>query len=305
MAARFSGAGQSYEGLAYFRSERPIGSSQAFRRAAHWTGEVRLVSSALEIPFYWMKPRRVFVNSMSDLFHEKVPASYIDQIFAVMAIAGDHTFQVLTKRPERMKAYLSSPATPHRIELAAEAYWPGERVVWPLLNVWLGVSVENQATADQRIPFLLETPAPVRWVSYEPALGQANFRPWLMRSSSCCDAVGMQGDWCVCCDRPAKAKPRLGWIVVGGESGPGARPFCIDWADAIVRDCRFAKVPVFVKQLGAHPVTENANRWDLEAGIAYARGAAGAEYRLRDKKGGDMAEWPEELRVRQYPEVRP
>src|SRR3989304_4666674 len=129
-----------------------------------WTGEVRFVEEALDLPLRWKKPRRIFVNSMSDLFHEKVADEWIDRIFHVMWQATQHVFQVLTKRPERMLDYMSNPNTP-----------AGK----PLPNVWLGVSVENQETADERIPLLLQTPAAVRFLSVEPLLSEVNVRPWL------------------------------------------------------------------------------------------------------------------------------
>jgi len=119
----------------------------------HWTGKVRLLESALDKPLHWKKPSRIFVNSMSDLFHEKAEDSWIEHIFSVMAEAPQHTFQVLTKRPERMLEWIRRA-----------------RPV-PLPNVWLGVSVENQEMAEERLPLLIQTPAAVRWVSYEPAPG--------------------------------------------------------------------------------------------------------------------------------------
>jgi protein gp37 len=116
-----------------------------------WTGEVRLWERVLDQPVRWTKPRRIFVNSMSDLFHESVPDEWIDRVFAVMALCPQHTFQVLTKRADRMRDYCSSPY--NGVALSFK---------WPLPNVWLGVSVEDQARADGRIPRLLDTPAAVR-----------------------------------------------------------------------------------------------------------------------------------------------
>jgi protein gp37 len=135
---------------------------------------VSVVPDRLTAPLHWTKPRLVFVNSMSDLFHEHVPDSFLDRVFAVMRRAHDHVFQVLTKRPERMLEYVSTSGRDGRVFLA------GQHVPfcaacdlprWPLPNVWLGVSVEDQATADERIPLLLQTPAAVRWISAEPLLG--------------------------------------------------------------------------------------------------------------------------------------
>ncbi|HET6374196.1 MAG TPA: phage Gp37/Gp68 family protein, partial [Candidatus Polarisedimenticolia bacterium] len=198
-----------------------------------WTGEVRFVESALDLPLRWKKPRRIFVNSMSDLFHEKVEDEWINRIFGVMAKAHWHTFQVLTKRPDRMLRYLTTTAAGgrHIWEAAQAVAYPAWAITaheppsgWPLPNVWLGVSVEDQATADERIPLLLETPAAVRWVSYEPALGLASFfgpdSPTWNRDGG------------------------LDWIVVGGESGPDARPFDLAWARQTIAQCRAGGVPV-------------------------------------------------------------
>ena len=189
MAARFSGVGQPYEGLAKMTPSGP-----------RWTGEVRLVSEHLADPLRWKRPRRVFVNSMSDLFHEKLPDEVIAAVFGIMSAASEHTFQVLTKRAARMVEWFkwaaSEAARRAHIDaahfctkLAAEELREsGETKIrgiqagrWPLPNVWIGVSVEDQATADERIPLLLQCPAAVRWVSYEPALGPVDFRAVQMR----------------------------------------------------------------------------------------------------------------------------
>jgi len=228
----------------------------------------------------------VFVNSMSDLFHEALPDEAIDRVFAVMAWCRRHTYQVLTKRPERMRAYSAgmaalSPKDRSR-RLVASMYrgHPAEYVVradntpdehvgdleWPLRCVWLGTSVEDQATADQRVPLLLQTPAAVRWVSYEPALGPVRFHWGLVHD---------QGE-------------RLHWIVIGGESGPGARPFDVAWARSTVAQCKAAGVPAFVKQLGARPL-DSEGRCNAHLAV------------MKSRKGGDMAEWPEDLRVREFP----
>ena len=288
-----------------------------------WTGEVRFVEDALTLPLTWRKPRRVFVNSMSDLFHERVADEWIDRIFAVMALAPQHTFQVLTKRPERMRAYFSTrePEEPWRRDWnicgalrehhAADERWLDADFRWPLPNVHLGVSVEDQATADQRIPLLLATPAAVRWVSYEPALGPVDFSAWLTRPNPHPATSGARTEAGQghresreerdtphaersCDGRPSQTL--LNWVVIGGESGPGARPFHVAWARSVIAQCRAAGVPVFMKQLGAHPVcvfdewdgTPQANRW-------------GDGPALTDRKGGDMSEWPEDLRVREFP----
>jgi protein gp37 len=274
-----------------------------------WTGKVALVPELLDEPLRWRKPQRVFVNSMSDLFHESLPDDAIAQVFATMALAERHTFQVLTKRPERMRTILGAPYQDHppanfwptvgalcedhalnveRLSPGAmmgfDAWWQGVAAAGYLPNVWLGVSVEDQATADERIPLLLQTPAAVRFVSYEPALGPVNFRPRL-------------GKWICKREHEHEGAPTcpggLDWVIAGGESGPGARPFDVEWARSTVRQCRAAGVPVFVKQLGAFPVYQKE--------VGTAKGGSAVPLPLRDRKGGDPAEWPEDLRVREFP----
>jgi len=248
-----------------------------------WTGRVELIPSKLDEPLHWRKPRRVFVNSMSDLFHEALSDEAIDQVFAVMALADQHTFQVLTKRPARMLAYISSRPRdriyPQMVVLASEQVPGGltrQREDWPLSNVWLGVSVEDQATADERIPLLLQTPAAVRFCSYEPALGPVDFSPyWLGGACWACGAYKAQCE----CGETAKLR-RLDWLIVGGESGPGARPFDIAWARSAIAQCREAGVPVFMKQVGARPV---GIPWPMTG------------------KGGDPIQWPLDIQVREFP----
>lgn len=315
-AHRFAGPGGKYEGLTQMSRGGPV-----------WTGEVRAHPSQLEIPLHWRKPQRVFVNSMSDLFHEDVPDSFIDQVFAVMALCPQHTFQVLTKRPERMRQYMTAASTGKRSLINSTGAEFFKRIVTDDLiaaikasfpNVWLGVSVEDQATADERIPLLLETPAALRWVSYEPALGLVDFERVCVRGgatlSTVSDALrGHKWDESAYTGGapPLKSDPpdgaRLDWIVVGGESGPGARPFDIGWARSTVEQCKGAGVACFVKQLGARV------NWDGCAGPdehwptgtkKVDHGNGGWRIMLRDRKGGDMEEWPADLRVREWPEVR-
>jgi len=263
--------------------------------------------TALDLPLRWKKPCRIFVDSMSDLFHEALSDEQIDQVFAVMALAPQHTFQVLTKRPERMREYLNADDTIRRIAVLADSKRssvrgnipeigplghgsPGARW-WPLVNVWLGVSVENQETADERVSVLLDTPAATRFVSYEPALDGVNFSRWLKRTTTLhvrADVEGMlrnRSFHCLtgddgkelsprqaedqlyalhargvkyisagACDAfdpqsgcPGHKNPALDWIIVGGESGPGARPFDVAWARSTVEQCKAAEVACFVK----------------------------------------------------------
>jgi len=233
--------------------------------------EVRCHPERLEQPLRWKKPRKIFVNSMSDLFHEDVPFEFIHSVFTMMDRSRLHTFQVLTKRPERMNAYISSMKYEHLC---------GGRlgVALPLRNVWLGVSIENQETADERIPILLDTPAAVRFLSLEPLLEPVNLEwEWFNKTIADYDPV-------------------IDWVIVGGESGPNARPCNIEWIRSIIAQCRAAGVPVFVKQLGAVPCQFN------EGG---PRNQIPRVFRNRlDRHGGDPAEWPEDLRIREFPAAR-
>ena len=291
-AARFAGPGQPYHGLAVVTPAGP-----------RWTGEVRLVTERLADPLRWKRQRRIFVNSMSDLFHEKLTNEEIAAVFGVMAAAPQHVFQVLTKRAKRMREWFvwNGEAGVHGCRAVAAEYIgepdkypllyppldPRDRSepTWPLPNVWLGVSAEDQPAADERVPELLACPAAVRWVSYEPALGPIDFRPWLGQ-------LGELGAW-------TGFGARLDWIVVGGESGPGARPFDVALARSTIAACKAAGVACFVKQFGAKPFAwdapPNCPQW-TEACESHAHAL-----RLRDRKGGDMAEWPAELRVREWP----
>ena len=450
VAARFSGPGQPYEGLIQITSGGP-----------RWNGKVAFVEERLADPLRWKKPRMIFVNSMSDLFHESLSNEQIAAIFGVMAAAPQHTFQVLTKRARRMREWFALEGIAARVDLfryialagrieeffapereAPVDGWPGywittkgrvlsdhkgerrplspmgseqgharvmlyrgdetwrplvHRLVlgtfdkgavgaadcdnpigchidgdasnnalwnlrwgspqsnwndskrhgtrrryskltaaqadeirrrgaagesgaalgrafgisdtqarnimegrqwapeysatWPLPSVWLGVSVEDQATADERIPHLLATPAAVRWVSYEPALGPVHFQDLFYRmdrdeGAPAAASRYLHASECLgFCEYGCGGEilGGLDWIVIGGESGPGARPFDVAWARATIAACRAAGVKVFFKQAGSNAI-EN-----------------GARLALRDRKGGDPAEWPEDLRVREWP----
>ena len=221
----------------------------AGRKFEHGTTGVQLHPDRLDQPLKWKKPRRIFVNSLSDLFHEDVPDEFILECLTVMAIAKHHTFQVLTKRPERMRSLLS--------KWSAEdiyLYWhsfsgePREVHSWPLHNVWLGVSIESQATADERIPLLLQTPAAVRFVSAEPLLGPVD----LTRIDGAAldpEAKGIHLN-ALTGGCETETPWHLNWVIAGGESGPGARPMHQDWARSIRDQCQAAGVPFFFKQWG-------------------------------------------------------
>ncbi|WP_175577725.1 DUF5131 family protein [Mongoliimonas terrestris] len=265
------------------------GLTQPSKAGPVWTGKIAVAPDHVLLkPLTWRKPARIFVNSMSDLFHESVPDETIHRVFAVMALADQHTFQVLTKRPERMREYLtrsdplSFPWTV--IDAAASMGLPAPQIAHHpfLANVWLGVSVEDQATADARIPILLDTPAAVRWISAEPLLGAVDLSSWTDPESaceSCDDGEGYGRPRCRWADIPrgeqcpfnravqkviesgpysADGEPagvhcevvKLDWVVVGGESGPGARPMHPDWPREIRDQCQQAGVPFLFKQWG-------------------------------------------------------
>lgn len=232
-------------------------------------------------PLRWKKPRRVFVNSMSDLFHARVTTGLITDVWKIMAATPQHTYQILTKRASRLAPVLAKV----HAELG---------LTDPLPNVWLGVSVENQKYADLRIPALLAAPAAVRFLSCEPLLGPVDLFPG--------DHAGHESDYdgdliCLDCSTDqehvswrAVNRTALGidWLIVGGESGPGARPMDLAWARQLVEQGRDAGAAVFVKQLGSVWARDMTY-----SGITIARHG--------DTKGGDPAYWPADLRVREYP----
>ncbi|MEM9195229.1 MAG: DUF5131 family protein [Myxococcota bacterium] len=291
-------------------------------------GDVVCHDDRLDQPLRWRKPRRVFVNSMSDLFHEDVPDEFIDIVFGVMGNAPEHTFQILTKRPGRMREWFkrveSMPRSPRmHTGYAACCSEAGLRMPiapmqnWPYPNVWLGVSVENNEQMD-RVCDLAETPAAVRFVSMEPLLEHVDmnigphgdFRSW--KCSECgsrnvdpevfhfpddmatwlCDDCGSHG-------QPGEDAPStslIDWVIVGGESGPGARPCEVKWIRSIIEQCRSAGVACFVKQLGADVRT---HAW--HCGSSFVPGHVPPRIKLKSRKGSDPTEWPEDLRVREFP----
>jgi len=244
------------KGLAHYR-----GTTQPSKAGPVWTGRIGIGDDdAFTKPLRWKKPRLIFVNSMADLFHPSIPDSIIDRVFAVMALCPQHTFQVLTKRAERMRAYFEHEWRWAMIEGATQALYasmhPGEDpsmwlAVHDLPNVWLGVSVENQAAADERIPHLLATPAAVRWISAEPLLGPVSLghikhptRPGLYIDAL--DGFTWSPDGSI---RLGEANNALDWVVVGGESGPGARDNDFMTNARSLRDqCASAGTPFFGKQ---------------------------------------------------------
>ena len=238
VAARFSGEGQPYEGL--------------MAKSGRWNGQIKFVEHLLDQPLRWKKPRRIFVNSMSDLFHENIPFDFIDRVFAVMAMCPQHTFQILTKRPERMLEYFNNTGGVSRrdwVLIAVSRVTRKSRVdsfQWPLHNVWLGVSVEDQKTADERIPLLLQTSAAVRWISAEPLLGEIDLRK-LNADGFAYDLDELNGE---SNEETFYENISLDWVVVGGESGKSARPMHPDWARKLRAQCVESNVPFLFKQWG-------------------------------------------------------
>ena len=217
--------------------------------------DVKFHPERLSQPLGWKKPARVFVNSMSDLFHPDIPFEFIDEVFYIMRVAEHHTFMVLTKRPEIMLKFLE-----WQKPIRWPANWVGHQP-----NVWLGVSVEDQKTADQRIPLLLETPAAVRFVSCEPLLGPVDLAKKLGQYSDCPECgYGVRVDeegLCNSCGRDA-IHYGIDWVIVGGESGKNARPMHPDWVRSIRDQCVDAGVPFFFKQWGEWaPVNEIGDGW--------------------------------------------
>jgi len=310
-ARRFAGPGGAYEGLLHANGS--------------WNGKITLVEEAITQPLHWVKGRRIFVDSMSDLFHENIPFEFIAKVFAVMACTTRHTYQVLTKRPERALEFLAwlrwseefewqdintqLQGLPDQIE--PTKVWPqwiaqkGNRggydncgPLFPLVNLEFGVSVEDQETANQRIPMLLQFPAAVRFLSCEPLLAPVDLRAVWTR----CPVHDFPSGFCV---GPCADRQRISWAIIGGESGPNARRFDISWARDIVKQCKGAGVPALVKQLGARPTCDGCagpdEHWP-KGTAKQDRGLGYWEIQLRDRKGGDMDEWPEDLRVREFPQ---
>ena len=203
-------------------------------KSGHFNDQVRCLPRNLDKPLHWRKPRRVFVDSMSDLFHPDVPFSFIDRVFSCMAACRRHTFQVLTKRPERMADYLATGKTNVLINGGG----------FPLPNLWIGSSVENQAVADERILQLLQCPAAVRFLSCEPLLGAVTIPGPL---------GNLFGDF---------RRSTVDWVIVGCESGPRRRPCDPAWIRSIVDQCAAADVPCFVKQMSINgKVSRDPAEW--------------------------------------------
>lgn len=231
MATRFNGVGTTKSGKLY---DLPY---EGLTTDGRWTGKVRVIADKLDAPLRWKRPRRIFCNSMSDLFHAEVPLDVIDRAWATMLLGHQHTYQVLTKRPQTMAKYLNEPGLYDRVLSAAgdiRREFPqltgvgiSNPSTMPAPWIHLGVSCENQAAADERIPLLLQCPAAVRWLSLEPLLGGIDFQ-----------AV-----------RGCPERSRIDWVVVGCESGPHRRTCEHEWIRSIAFQCEAGRTPLFVKQL--------------------------------------------------------
>jgi protein gp37 len=297
MAARIEAMSDGTHGAVV--GERGIGRShytgttKPSKAGPVWTGKLALAPEhSITAPLRWKKPRMIFVNSMGDLFHEDCPDEWIDQVFAVMALCPQHTFQVLTKRAERMRACMLRLDAAHGEGVALMADMPcgpgghamidafphyagvlghpSHHGIFPLPNVWLGVSTEDQQRANERIPHLLQTPAAVRFISAEPLLGAINLQrislgtseatfyghPEIKHATFFMDALrGVNSG----------AIPALDWVIAGGESGLNARPMHPDWARSLRDQCAAAGVPFFFKQWGEwSPGSLNEN-WGIVA----------------------------------------
>lgn len=227
------------------------------RQAPRWTGEVGFYPEKLAMPFGWRSPRRIFVASQSDIFHDKFTNAQIAAIFGVMAATPRHTYQVLTKRPARMRAWFrwldrcADEHAPPRAEICAihaanfgaNIDSAGVPQVWPLPNVWLGVSAEDQAHADQRIPELLEIPSAVRFISAEPLLEHVNLWAYLRSPDRDRSLRILERK-----PEHAPVAPGLDWVIAGAESGPGARRCSGEWLRSLRDECAGAGVAFFLKQ---------------------------------------------------------
>lgn len=281
-----------------------------------WTGEVRLLPERLSEPLHWKKPRVAFVDIMSDLFHPAVPRDFIVRVWAIILICClreglPHTFLVCSKRPERMRDVLAS-MTPEEIASAGAGSVEDGDAWWDILSrhmqkrgpvadtLWLGVTAENQAMANKRIPLLLQTPAARRWVSCEPLLGPVDLSRYMWPVHWSWDSRFEAPEEALASGAFAEQRRQglvlqgstfLDQTVVGGESGPGARSCDVDWIRSIVRQSAAASVPCFVKQWGSNPVhlTRDEHRQPYRD----------EPVKLKHRSGADPSEWPEELRVRE------
>jgi len=263
----------------------------------------------------------VFLGDMTDVFGEWVPFELVDRVFASMALRPDVDWLILTKRPERMAGYTSDHRVAARlwdnlVESNDEVVGMTRQtldtslidhgcVTWPLPNVWLGCSVEDQKRADERIPHLLRCPSHVRFLSCEPLIGPVLFTLSNTAQTREYDTLrGVEREFNPTYHRPPAAplllranggQSKIDWVIVGGESGSGARPCDVAWIRSIVTQCRGAHVPCFVKQMGSNPVS-TFDEWNDGVLVGDVM-----HWKLRDRMGGEPEEWPVDLRVREVP----
>lgn len=277
-----------------------------YREVKEWNGKIAFVPSQLTKPFK-VKTPQLFFLSMSDPGHENVKQEWLDRMFAVMAIANQHQFQFLSKRPETVKAYIQELVVNNsyidRLYEAAQYFWDEEKIpkrLWrpleelkdyfkklqfPLKNFWVGTSVGKQRYTD-RILEVRDTPAHIRFLSCEPLLERVDLRKYLGICVGC-QSCEFRGDHRI-------GKPMVNWVICGGEShekASDARPCHLDWLRSIVQQCQLAEVPVSVKQLGSNPIDS----------VMYIDGVALTTFQVKVKDHTDVNEFPEELRWRQHP----
>lgn len=283
-----------------------VGTTQRSKAGPVWTGKVSLAPDHIvNEPFRRKKPTTYFVNSMSDLFHEDVPDDWIDRVFAIMALCPQHTFQVLTKRSARMRAYMTAASKGKSArEGTAEQrckeahHWgrhdndPGWKG-WPLPNVWLGVSCEDQKRADERIPDLLATPAAIRFVSAEPLLGPLDLTQYLSPVEE--HGIDFSREPGSIVGGAVSCRPALDWVIVGGESGPGARPMHPDWPRSLRDQCLADYVAFFFKQWGEHEAIVSAA--DMQDHMRHG----GDDEDLRDARRKSQVVWPDGQRLTPEP----
>ena len=300
-----------------------VGLARSTPSGPRWTGEVRTFPERLAVPLRRKKPERYFANSLSDVGHHKVPEDFFRAMVGVALLAPRHRFIFLTKRAARVRRMMEAadPASclgcysrllpaglrPPRggsVEDAARAL---DSAPWPPPNLVIGASIAEQADALLQLDDLVATPAACRIVSYEPALARVDFDPWLWQRCSYCNGeklLGREGRACHCVRMGNRGgmmrRNLLHGILVGGEAGPGARRFDLEFARSTIRQGRAAGAAVFVKQLGARPVGTGA---DLKLKRIGGQGPDREPLELRSRKGNDPAEWPEDLRVRELPKA--
>lgn len=252
-----------------------------YQKVAQWNGTVEFVQSQLLKPLSWKQPQHIFVCSMSDLFHHNIPFDWIDQVFAVMALANHHTYQILTKRPQRMQQYFLSKFRPRVKKLIDDFPIRLEDKIGKghcFDHLWLGTTIENQEVADQRLLALLGIPTNnLKFISGEPLLGEIDLSIYFGLYQ-----IEDNGKWFLKFGSRWAKSPD--WVIVGGESGSNARACNVEWIRSIVKQCQASEVPVFVKQLGSNPVDNEGKR-----------------IKLKHRQGGNVDEFPADLQLRQFP----